>query len=76
MANKIKVMSFNLRIAVKCDGANYFDYRLPRIIEFLTAEKPDVVGFQEVDAHMKDLLNANLSGYVLVGCGRYHRIGR
>lgn len=70
MSEKIKVMSFNLRIAVKCDGVNYFDCRLPRIIEFLETEKPDVVGFQEVDAHMKDLLNANLDGYVLVGCGR------
>ena len=47
MAQKIKAMTFNLRIAVKGDGINYFDYRLPRIIEFLDTEKPDVIGFQE-----------------------------
>ena len=51
MSEKIKVITFNLRIAVKVDGVNYFDNRLPRIIEFLKAEKPDVVGFQEVNAH-------------------------
>jgi endonuclease/exonuclease/phosphatase family metal-dependent hydrolase len=70
MSEKIKVITFNLRIAVKVDGVNYFDYRLPRIIEFLKAEKPDVVGFQEVNAHMKELLNQNIDDYVLIGCGR------
>ena len=70
MSEKIKVISFNLRVAVKNDGVNYFDNRLPRIIEFLNAEKPDVVGFQEVNQHMKDLLNASLNDYVLVGSGR------
>lgn len=70
MAQKIKAMTFNLRIAVKGDGINYFDYRLPRIIEFLDTEKPDVIGFQEVDGHMKELLVSSVSGYTFVGCGR------
>ncbi len=70
MSEKIKVVSFNLRIAVKVDGINYFDNRLPRIIEFLNTEKPDVIGFQEVDGHMKELLNRSIDSYVLVGCGR------
>ena len=70
MSEKIKVITFNLRVAVKVDGVNYFDNRLPRIIEFLKAEQPDVVGFQEVNAHMKELLNQNIEDYVLVGCGR------
>ncbi|MBE6594020.1 MAG: endonuclease/exonuclease/phosphatase family protein [Ruminococcaceae bacterium] len=70
MSEKIKVISFNLRIAVKGDGVNYFDYRLPRIVEFMNSEKPDIIGFQEVNAHMKDLLNASLTDYVLIGCGR------
>ena len=70
MAEKIKVMTFNLRVAVKGDGVNYFDYRLPRILEFLNAEKPDVVGFQEVNDHMKEALNEHLTDYVIVGCGR------
>ena len=70
MSEKLKVISFNLRIAVKVDGINYFDNRLPKIVEFLKAEKPDVLGFQEVNAHMKDLLNEHLTDYILVGCGR------
>lgn len=70
MSEKIKVMTFNLRVAVKGDGINYFDYRLPRIVEFLNTEKPDVVGFQEVNDHMKELLNEHLTDYVIVGCGR------
>ena len=67
MSEKIKVITFNLRIAVKVDGVNFFDYRLPRIIEFLKAEKPDVIGFQEVNAHMKELLNQNIDDYVQIG---------
>lgn len=70
MSEKIKVMSFNLRIAVDCDGINHFDNRLWRIVEFLKEEKPDIVGFQEVNGHMKEMLNASLNEYVLVGCGR------
>ena len=70
MSEKIKVMTFNLRVAVKGDGANYFDYRLPRIVEFLNAEKPDIVGFQEVNDHMKEALYEHLTDYFVVGCGR------
>ena len=70
MSEKIKVISFNLRVAVKVDGINYFDNRLPRIIEFLKEEKPDVVGFQEVNQHMKDLLSESIDDYVLIGSGR------
>ena len=70
MSQKIKVISFNLRVAVKVDGINYFDNRLPRIIEFLKAEKPDVIGFQEVNQHMKELLSEYIDDYVLIGSGR------
>ncbi len=70
MSEKIKVISFNLRIQAKNDGVNYFDNRLPRIVEFMNNEKPDIVGFQEVNANMKDMLNANLNDYILIGCGR------
>ena len=70
MSEKIKVISFNLRVQAKCDGVNYFDNRLPRIVEFLNKEKPDVIGFQEVNANMKDMLNSALADYILIGCGR------
>ena len=70
MSESIKVITFNLRYSNKNDGINYFDYRLPRIIEFLGTESPDIVGFQEVDDHMKDVLKKNLCDYILMGCGR------
>ena len=70
MSEKIKVMSFNLRIASLGDGVNYFDNRLPRIVDFLDREQPDLIGFQEVSTPMKDQLGASLSDYVLIGCGR------
>ena len=70
MKEMLKVMTFNLRIAVECDGINHFDRRLPRIVSFLKEEAPDLVGFQEVNAHMKECLSEALHGYVFVGCGR------
>lgn len=70
MSEKIKVMSFNLRTSVARDGVNHFDRRLPRIVKFLNQETPDVIGFQEINAYMKDQLIASLCDYVLIGCGR------
>lgn len=70
MSNKISVMSFNLRCAVKIDGVNYFEERTPRILAMLEKEKPDVIGFQEVTPSMHQWLCGALTGYTVVGCGR------
>lgn len=70
MSQKIKVMTFNVRVAVNGDGINYFDNRLPRITELINSECPDVIGFQEANNHMRRCLRRALPDYILVGCGR------
>ena len=75
MSAQLKVMSFNLRIANKGDGINYFFNRFERVVEVLEKEKPDIVGFQEVSDQMRAVLRERLPGYTVQGCGReksYH----
>lgn len=73
---KIKVTTFNIRVVAEVDKpANDFEKRKFRIFEFMKNEQPDIVGFQEVNDHMRDCLRENLEGYTIVGCGReknYH----
>lgn len=70
MSEKISVMSFNLRCAVKIDGVNYFEERAPRVLAMLEREKPDVIGFQEVKPIQHEYLSRALTDYTVVGCGR------
>ena len=70
MAFVLKCMSFNLRVAVACDGVNMFFRRAPRVLEVLEREQPDLVGFQEVTDDMRTWLTEHLHGYTLQGCGR------
>ena len=70
MPENIKVITFNIRLATIYDGINYFDYRLPRIIDFLNKEQPDIIGFQEADDHIRDILKNKLTDYILIGSGR------
>lgn len=68
---KIKTMTFNLRFRNEADGINVFDNRLPRIIEVIKNEKPDLIGFQEATTEMKNILSGEIADeYVTVGCGR------
>ena len=71
----IKVMSFNLRYDNEGDGENRFTKRLPRVIELIRSESPDIIGFQEVTDPMRKMLYGALDGYLFCGCGRdknYH----
>ncbi len=71
----IKVMSFNLRYDNEWDGENRFTKRLPRVIELIKNESPDIIGFQEVTEPMRKTLYGALDGYLFCGCGRdrdYH----
>ena len=64
-------MSFNVRTYAECDGINRFDFRIPRIKEAIFAEKPDVIGFQELSDKMNEPLSAAIkSKYIVVGTGR------
>ncbi len=70
MSVKLKVFTFNLRVATKVDGDNIFWNRTGRIQELLAAEKPDLIGFQEVTDEMRAWLRTSLPGYTVLGCGR------
>ena len=71
----MKVMSFNLRFDTPSDGINSFTNRIPRIIETIDKESPDIIGFQEVTDSMRKTMREILKGYTTIGCGRdsnYH----
>ncbi len=67
----MKIVTFNLRTDVKVDGENRFQFRKGIILDKLTNEMPDVVGFQEVAVAMAQFLGRYLDKeYTFVGCGR------
>ena len=71
----MKVMSFNLRYDNPGDGINAFSNRIPRVLETIERENPDIIGFQEVLDSMRKTIREGLKGYTTVGCGRdenYH----
>jgi len=71
MATQLKVMSFNMRVDVKVDGANQFIHRRGRIKQFLDTEKPDIIGFQEINPLMREWLVETFPDYYMVGVGRH-----
>ena len=66
----MKIVTFNLRYDNDHDGENRWQFRKGLVLDRLEAERPDVVGFQEVLPHMADFLKNHLNGYECVGCGR------
>jgi len=67
----MKIVTFNLRTDVKVDKENRFQFRKGIILDKLTNEAPDVVGFQEVAPAMAAFLARYLDReYMFVGCGR------
>lgn len=67
---KIKVFTFNLRVNVESDGINAFPNRKSRILDTIRTYSPELIGFQEAKDEMREWLRAELSDYVVVGCGR------
>ena len=45
---KLKIMSFNIRMATKHDGINFFPNRTDCIRKMIDRESPDIIGIQEV----------------------------
>ena len=70
MATQLKVMSFNMRVDVTCDGANQFIHRKDRIAETINSTKPDLIGFQEITPLMREWLVETFPDYYMVGTGR------
>ena len=67
----MKIVSFNIRCAWNGDGINSFIHRIGLIYEKINAEKPDVIGFQEMmDEHLEILIKI-FPEYQFTGSGRY-----
>lgn len=72
----ISMLSFNVRIQSRWDGANAFVHRRDAIVRTLHTERPDVVGFQEMMPEMLDYFKENLQGYAFIGqCGKSGKKG-
>lgn len=72
----IAMLSFNVRIQSRWDGANAFVHRREAIIRSLLAERPDVIGFQEMMPEMLEYFVKHLAGYAFVGqCGKSGKKG-
>jgi len=68
----LKIMSFNLRNALAMDGEDAWKYRESIVMDFLEAEKPDIVGTQEAMLIQLDAITAAFPHYKWVGVGRNH----
>lgn len=66
----MKIVTFNIRCDFNQDGENCFCHRKDLILQKISQEKPDIIGFQEVLPHVQKWLKENLSDYYIVGCGR------
>ena len=72
ITDEITVMSYNLRYlsAKDCLKKSWF-YRADLVIDIISEEKPDLIGFQEANDMMRDFLTDNLAAdYTIIGCGR------
>ena len=65
----MKIVTFNIRCVYygKVDGINSFAYRAVGVADKINAEKPDVVGFQEIKADILSVLERLLPDYLFVG---------
>ena len=69
MSEKLKVMTFNIRVEAGIDGINELPNRKGRIYETIVNESPDLIGFQEAGDGARAWLRDTLTDYVVVGCG-------
>lgn len=68
--NIVRIMTFNLRVEAQEDGINRFSNRVPRVLETIEREAPDLIGFQEAKNEMRGILRVKLPQYAILGCGR------
>lgn len=67
---QLKACSFNIRFDNPADGLNQWDNRRRSVVNFLTIENPDIIGFQEVMVHQLEYMISRLPQYARVGVGR------
>lgn len=66
--NPLRVISFNITVS-NDNSTNYWTQRRDGIVNFINAEKPDVIGLQEVTAHQLSYLSEK-TGYQHYGLDR------
>ena len=66
----IKVITLNVRYDNPHDSVNAWPYRASQVCNFIKAEKPDLLGMQEVLWHQYVVLDSLLTDYTSVGVGR------
>lgn len=71
MSESLKIVTYNIRCVYSGDGINAFMHRAGLLWDTVQAEKPDVIGFQEVTGSILKLLKVVLHDYDIVGHGRY-----
>ena len=70
MPTILKIVSLNLRMHNRGDGINEFPNRKNRIKDFIDSSDADIIGFQEIQPHMREWLVDTFSQYYMVGVGR------
>ena len=66
----VHMATFNLRYNTAADGENQYIHREDSIAAKIRAEKPDIIGFQEMTGEMMASLDRALPEYLFAGCGR------
>jgi endonuclease/exonuclease/phosphatase family metal-dependent hydrolase len=69
-SNKLKVMTFNLRVATIFDLWNTWGFRRGQVVERIRSFEPDLLGTQEGLNGMEDFLKKHLPDYTFFGVGR------
>jgi endonuclease/exonuclease/phosphatase family metal-dependent hydrolase len=66
----VRVMTLNVRYDNPRDSINAWPKRIPLLVRFISEEKPDLMGLQEVLWHQYEVLDSALSEFSSVGVGR------
>jgi endonuclease/exonuclease/phosphatase family metal-dependent hydrolase len=66
----IKVMTLNLRFDNPEDSSNAWPNRTGQVCNFISNERPDILGMQEVLWHQYEVLDSVLTDYSSIGVGR------
>src|SRR6056300_1530208 len=69
-AQNYKAMTYNIRLDVKTDGENAWDYRKEHLFNQVLFLQPDILGIQEGLPHQVKHLKKKLRGFKAIGKGR------
>lgn len=73
---KVRVLSFNLRLAVLTDGKNRWSKRSAAVMQEVRLIQPDVMGLQEATHEMYQELKGELSEYRFLGTARENGVDK